>query len=98
MGRSRYGITDLENHAPLPSGCSIGKKPTKATEPSNLGKKTARRTYSRQGNDARKIDYIHQITNPLKPGYIDEAVRWHCILQIRNYAGKQGLLEVCAKW
>jgi len=40
----------------------------------------------------QKIDYIHQ--NPVKRGYVDEAAHWR-YSSARNYAGQEGLLEVC---
>ena len=43
----------------------------------------------------QKIDYIHQ--NPVKRGYVDEAVHWR-YSSARNYAGQKGLLEVCQQW
>ena len=49
-------------------------------------------------NDAmmrQKVDYIHQ--NPVKRGYIDNAIYWR-YSSARNYAGEQGLLEVCREW
>ncbi|MDD5460377.1 MAG: transposase [Methylococcales bacterium] len=49
-------------------------------------------------NDAmmrQKIDYIHQ--NPVKRGYVDEAVHWR-YSSARDYAGQAGLLEICRQW
>jgi len=43
----------------------------------------------------QKIDYIHQ--NPVKRGYVDEADHWR-YSSARNYAGQDGLLDVCVKW
>jgi len=43
----------------------------------------------------QKIDYIHQ--NPVKRGYVDEAVHWR-YSSARNYAGQKGLLEVFQQW
>ncbi len=43
----------------------------------------------------QKIEYIHQ--NPVKRGYVDEAVHWR-YSSARNYAGQAGLLEVCRQW
>lgn len=43
----------------------------------------------------QKIDYIHQ--NPVKRGYVDEAVHWR-YSSARDYAGREGLLEVCQRW
>jgi REP element-mobilizing transposase RayT len=43
----------------------------------------------------QKIDYIHQ--NPVKRGYVDEAAHWR-YSSARNYAGQEGLLEVCKQW
>ena len=50
-----------------------------------------------QGDDMmrQKVDYIHQ--NPVKRGYVDEAVHWR-YSSARNYAGWPGLLEVCTTW
>ena len=49
-------------------------------------------------NDAmmkQKVDYIHH--NPVKRGYVDEAKHWR-YSSARNYAGKEGLLEICTGW
>ncbi len=43
----------------------------------------------------QKIDYIHH--NPVKRGYVDQAEHWR-YSSARNYAGKEGLLEVCRQW
>jgi len=43
----------------------------------------------------QKIDYIHQ--NPVKRGYVDEAVHWR-YSSARDYAGQVGILEVCKQW
>ena len=43
----------------------------------------------------QKLDYIHQ--NPVRRGYVDEAVHWR-YSSARNYAGSQGLLEVVTDW
>ncbi len=43
----------------------------------------------------QKVEYIHQ--NPVKRGYVDEAVHW-CYSSARDYAGKEGLLEVYRGW
>jgi putative transposase len=43
----------------------------------------------------QKIDYIHQ--NPVKRGYVDEAVHWR-YSSARDYAGQVGLLEICRQW
>jgi REP element-mobilizing transposase RayT len=43
----------------------------------------------------QKVEYIHQ--NPVKRGYVDEAVHWR-YSSARNYAGMEGLLEVCCDW
>ena len=50
-----------------------------------------------QGDDMmrQKSEYIHQ--NPVKRGYVDEAEHW-CYSSARDYAGGQGLLEVCTRW
>ncbi|RBM65745.1 REP-associated tyrosine transposase [Vibrio paracholerae] len=50
-----------------------------------------------QGEDMmlQKIEYIHQ--NPVKRGYVDEAVHWR-YSSARDYLGQQGLLEVCKQW
>ena len=39
----------------------------------------------------QKIQYIHQ--NPVKRGYVDEAVHWR-YSSARNYAGDDGLLDI----
>ncbi|MDO8825006.1 MAG: hypothetical protein Q7V21_00200 [Methylophaga sp.] len=43
----------------------------------------------------QKIDYIHH--NPVKRGYVDEAIHWR-YSSARNYAGMDGLLEICHEW
>ena len=43
----------------------------------------------------QKLDYMHQ--NPVKRGYVDEAVHWR-YSSARNYAGLNGLLEVTTRW
>ena len=43
----------------------------------------------------QKIVYIHQ--NPVKRGYVDEEQHWR-YSSARNYAGQNGLLEVCKQW
>lgn len=50
-----------------------------------------------QGEDMmrQKIEYIHQ--NPVKRGYVDEAVHWR-YSSARDYAGLSSLLEVCTAW
>ena len=43
----------------------------------------------------QKIEYIHH--NPVKRGYVDETEHWR-YSSARNYAGKEGLLEVWRQW
>ena len=43
----------------------------------------------------QKVEYIHQ--NPVKRGYVDEAEHWR-YSSARDYAGVDGLLEVCRQW
>jgi hypothetical protein len=43
----------------------------------------------------QKIEYIQH--NPLRRGYVDEAVHWR-YSSARNYAGTPGLLDVCVDW
>ncbi len=43
----------------------------------------------------QKLEYIHQ--NPVKRGYVDLAEHWR-YSSARNYAGKEGLIEVCKTW
>jgi REP element-mobilizing transposase RayT len=43
----------------------------------------------------QKLDYTHG--NPLRRGYVDEAVHWR-YSSARNYAGMPGLLEVITDW
>jgi REP element-mobilizing transposase RayT len=43
----------------------------------------------------QKLEYIHN--NPVKRGYVDEAVHWR-YSSARNYAGKDGLLPVKTVW
>ncbi|MDD3592558.1 MAG: hypothetical protein PHO65_07950 [Sulfurovum sp.] len=42
-----------------------------------------------------KIDYIHR--NPVKRGYVDEAVHWR-YSSARNYEGLEGLIEIERFW
>ena len=43
----------------------------------------------------QKLEYIHN--NPVKRGYVDEAVHWR-YSRARNYARKPGLVEVVTDW
>jgi len=43
----------------------------------------------------QKLDYMHQ--NPVKRGYVDCAEHWR-YSSARNYAGQEGLLDVCTQW
>ena len=43
----------------------------------------------------QKLDYMHQ--NPVKRGYVDLAEHWR-YSSARNYAGQEGLMEVCRAW
>jgi REP element-mobilizing transposase RayT len=43
----------------------------------------------------QKLEYIHQ--NPVKRGYVDEAVHWR-YSSARNYAGLPGLIPVYMDW
>jgi hypothetical protein len=43
----------------------------------------------------QKLDYVH--LNPVKRGYVDEAVHWR-YSSARNYAGREGLLQVTMEW
>ncbi|TAK64728.1 transposase [Methylobacter sp.] len=43
----------------------------------------------------QKVDYIHQ--NPVKRGYVDKPEHWR-YSSARNYAGEDGLLDVCKLW
>ncbi|HEY2412652.1 MAG TPA: transposase [Pirellulaceae bacterium] len=43
----------------------------------------------------QKLEYMHR--NPEKRGYVDEAVHWR-YSSARNYAGLQGLIDVCTDW
>jgi REP element-mobilizing transposase RayT len=42
-----------------------------------------------------RIDYIH--LNPVKRGYVDEAVHWR-YSSARNYEGNEGLIEIQRGW
>jgi REP element-mobilizing transposase RayT len=48
-----------------------------------------------EGMMRQKIEYIHH--NPVKRGYVDDAVHWR-YSSARDYAGMVGLLEVCKAW
>lgn len=43
----------------------------------------------------QKLEYIHN--NPLRRGYIDEAIHWR-YSSARNYAGMDGLIDVITDW
>ena len=43
----------------------------------------------------QKVDYIHY--NPIRRGYVDKATDWR-YSSARNYAGMQGILEICRDW
>jgi len=43
----------------------------------------------------QKIEYIHN--NPVARGYVDEPEHWR-YSSARNYAGREGLLDVCQDW
>jgi REP element-mobilizing transposase RayT len=43
----------------------------------------------------QKLQYTHN--NPLRRGYVDEAEHWR-YSSARNYAGKQGLVDVITDW
>ena len=43
----------------------------------------------------QKIEYIHN--NPVVRGYVDEPEHWR-YSSARNYAGREGLLDVCQDW
>jgi putative transposase len=43
----------------------------------------------------QKLEYIHQ--NPVKRGYVDLAEHWR-YSSARNYAGQEGLIDVCRAW
>jgi len=43
----------------------------------------------------QKVEYIHQ--NPVKRGYVDQPEHWR-YSSARNYAGQDGLLDVCRQW
>ena len=43
----------------------------------------------------QKLEYIHN--NPVKRGFVDEAVHWR-YSSARNYQGRSGLMEVVTDW
>ncbi len=43
----------------------------------------------------QKLEYMHN--NPVKRGYVDEAIHWR-YSSARNYAGRPGLIEVVTDW
>jgi putative transposase len=43
----------------------------------------------------QKLEYIHY--NPVKRGYVDAPTDWR-YSSARNYAGREGLIEVCTDW
>lgn len=42
-----------------------------------------------------KLEYIHN--NPVKRGYVDDPLHWR-YSSARNYAGREGLIEVTTQW
>jgi REP element-mobilizing transposase RayT len=43
----------------------------------------------------QKVEYIHR--NPVERGYVDQPEHWR-YSSARNYAGEEGLIEVCKVW
>ena len=43
----------------------------------------------------QKLEYMH--LNPVKRGYVDEAVHWR-YSSARNYTGKPGMIDVVTDW
>jgi REP element-mobilizing transposase RayT len=43
----------------------------------------------------QKLEYAHN--NPVRRGYVDDPLHWR-YSSARNYAGQQGLIEVCTDW
>jgi REP element-mobilizing transposase RayT len=43
----------------------------------------------------QKIQYIHY--NPVKRGWVDDPTHWR-YSSARNYAGQEGLLDICTDW
>jgi len=43
----------------------------------------------------QKLEYIHQ--NPVKRGYVDLPEHWR-YFSARDYAGQQGLIDICMTW
>jgi len=43
----------------------------------------------------QKMKYIHY--NPVRRGYVDDPVHWR-YSSARNYAGQDGILDVCMEW
>jgi putative transposase len=43
----------------------------------------------------QKIEYIHN--NPVARGYVDQPEHWR-YSSARNYAGRDGLIEICTNW
>ena len=43
----------------------------------------------------QKLEYIHQ--NPVKRGYVDLPEHWR-YSSARNYAGQEGLIDICRAW
>ena len=43
----------------------------------------------------QKLEYIHQ--NPVKRGYVDLPEHWR-YSSARNYAGQEGLIDICMAW
>jgi len=50
-----------------------------------------------QGDDMmwQKLEYTHN--NPVVRGYVDDPLHWRNS-SARNYAGQQGLIDVCTNW
>ncbi len=43
----------------------------------------------------QKLEYVHN--NPIRRGYVDEAIHWR-YSSARNYAGLSGLIDVVTDW
>ena len=43
----------------------------------------------------QRLEYMHN--NPVRRGYVDDPVHWR-YSSARNYAGREGVLEVCSAW
>ena len=89
-GLKVYAYVVLENHCHL-----VVQSEALDRDISRYKSYTAKQMIQYFSNNHVRQDYIHQ--NPVKRGYVDNAVHWR-YSSARNYAGQEGLLDVCQQW